>query len=200
MGKNGKKFPRVVLASRNPGKVKELTSLLSPCAETMLSLIHFPELTLVAETGSTYEENAIAKAKFAVEGTGLPAIGEDTGLEIDALDHAPGLLTRRWAGTDVDRIRRVLTALDGMPPSKRGARFVCAVAFAEPDGKVVTAKGVWKGKIAVEPRGRDGFGYDPIFIPDGKRRTNAEISITEKNCISHRALAIKALFKRLHIA
>jgi len=199
MGKNGKKFSRVVVASRNPGKVKELTGLLSPCTETLLSLIHFPELGLVEETGTSYEENAVAKAQAAVEGTGLPAIGEDTGLEIDALDHKPGLNTRRWAGTDAERIRRVLSELDGVPPSKRGARFVCAVAFADPEGKVTVAKGVWKGKIASEPRGRGGFGYDSIFIPDGKRRTTAEISTVEKNRISHRALAVKALFKRLHI-
>ncbi len=199
MGTNNKKFARLVLASRNPGKVKELTSLLTPCTETLLSLIHFPELSLTAETGKTYEENAVAKAQAAVDGTGLPAIGEDTGLEIDALDHKPGLNTRRWAGTDAERIKRVLKDLDGLPPTKRGARFICAIAYADPEGKVVTAKGVWKGKIAVEPRGRGGFGYDSIFIPDGKRRTNAEISITDKNRISHRALAVAALFKRLHI-
>lgn len=187
---------RVVLATANRGKVGELRAMLAawPVRE-VVALDAFPAFTLPPEDGATYEENAIIKARAVADATGWPALADDSGLEVDALGGAPGVWSARWAADDAARIARVLTGLAGR--ADRRARFVCAVALAWPDGGVVTATGICPGAIAVAPAGQGGFGYDPIFVADALGRTFAEAGAAEKDAISHRAVAIRALAARL---
>jgi XTP/dITP diphosphohydrolase len=190
---------RLVLATANRGKVVELGELVAdwgPVAVTALDA--FPGVCCPEETGETYEENAVAKAIAVAKGTGLPALGDDSGLEVEALGGAPGLRSARWAGasaTDADRIAKLLDALRAVP--ERGARFRCVVALAWPDGHVVTAAGECAGRIAPASRGAGGFGYDPVFIATELGRTFGEASVDEKRRLSHRARAVRALGKRL---
>ncbi|MCW5893887.1 MAG: RdgB/HAM1 family non-canonical purine NTP pyrophosphatase [bacterium] len=190
---------RIVLATANRGKVGELRTMLAawPLLEVR-ALDAFPVFTLPPEDGATYEENAILKARAVATATGWPALADDSGLEVEALDGAPGLYSARWAADDAARIERLLRELAGR--ADRRARFVCVVALAWPDGRVVTATGACPGVIAGVPVGRSGFGYDPIFVADALGRTFAEVAAAEKDAVSHRALAIRALAARLREA
>jgi XTP/dITP diphosphohydrolase len=187
---------RLVLATSNPGKVRELTALVAEWgAVEVRSLADFPGVGCPEETGGTYAANAVAKAAAVAGATGLPALADDSGLEVEALGGDPGLRSARWAPTDRERIARLLSALGGTPG--RGARFRCAVALAWPDGRVETAEGECEGSIATEPSGVSGFGYDPIFVATALRRTFAAASTEEKQRVSHRARAMRALGARL---
>lgn len=190
---------KLLVATNNPGKVREYEELL---ADLPLSLeFTFPAqegLALdVDESGDTFEENARIKALAYAQACGLPSMADDSGLEVDALEGAPGVRSARYAGpgaSDADRYRKLLDALSNVPAEERGARFHCVVALALPDGSVYTADGVCEGRIGFVPRGEHGFGYDPIFIVDGHDgRTMAELSPELKNQISHRARALAAI-------
>lgn len=189
--------PRVVLATANPGKVGELRELLADWGVTeVVSLAAFPAVRCPPETGVTYLENAVRKARAVTEATGVPALGDDSGLEIDALEGRPGVYSARYAGpsaTDAERIEKLLGELVGVPTDRRTARFRCVVALASPDGRVETAEGVCPGRIAHAPVGRNGFGYDPILVADELGVTCAAASAAEKARVSHRARAVRAL-------
>jgi XTP/dITP diphosphohydrolase len=189
-------LPVVVVATQNPGKVREFAALLGDLPTRFVTareagVPHLPE-----ETGITFAENAALKARFVAEATGLPAIADDSGLVIDALGGAPGVYSARYGGpklTDRDRYTLVLDRLRDVPPPRRTARFVAALAFVLPDGTMYRAEGTVVGAIADGPRGTGGFGYDPIFVPAGEQRTFAEFPDEEKNQTSHRARAVAAL-------
>jgi XTP/dITP diphosphohydrolase len=191
---------RVVLATANRGKVVELGELLAEWGPVAVSALDaFPSVHCPEETGKTYEENAVAKAIAVATATGLPALGDDSGLEVDALGGAPGLHSARWAGasaTDADRIAKLLDALRKTTAGRR-ACFRCVVALGWPDGRVVTATGECVGAIAPAPRGTGGFGYDPLFVSAELGKTFGEVSADEKRRLSHRARAVRALGKRL---
>jgi len=194
--------PRLVLATANPGKVAELRELVAqwePPAD-VLTLATFPAVILPEETGETYAENAAAKARAVAAATGLPALADDSGLEVDALGGAPGVRSARWAGpraTDAERIARLLAALSGVPLARRTARFRAVVALAWPDGRLVTAEGSVTGRIGELPAGRGGFGYDPVFVADELDTTFAAAPAAAKGRVSHRARAVRALGARL---
>jgi XTP/dITP diphosphohydrolase len=192
---------RAVLASGNPGKLRELAALLAP-----LSLELVAQSTLgiaaVAESGSTFEENARIKALHAARNASLPALADDSGLEVDALGGRPGVWSARFAGAaanDDDNLRRLLSELAGIPAAQRAARYRCVVVFARgpQDETPLIARGSWEGHIALEPRGTAGFGYDPAFVPAGGERTAAQLSASEKNTVSHRAQALNSLVAML---
>ncbi|MXY49733.1 MAG: XTP/dITP diphosphatase [Gemmatimonadetes bacterium] len=184
----------LVLATRNPGKISEIKALLpgvrvAPAA----SFTGCPE---PEETGRTFEENALIKARAVSLYTGKTTLADDSGLEVDALDGAPGVHSARYAGrdpTDQDNIRRLLGALDGISDAERTARFRCVMAVVVPDGRTWTAEGACEGRILQAPRGDAGFGYDPLFVPEGYENTFAELDAGVKNRISHRALALQRI-------
>ena len=184
---------QIVLATHNAHKVTELRRILADLDVDLLSAddVEIPE---VEETGTTFEENALLKARAASEATGLVAIADDSGLEVDALDNAPGVRSARFAGSHGDddaNLALVLDRLEGV--DHRRGRFVCAAALVTPDGDEETVRGVLAGEITHGPRGTNGFGYDPIFQPVGDDRTTAEMSPEEKDAISHRGKAFRAL-------
>jgi XTP/dITP diphosphohydrolase len=187
--------PKILLATTNAGKLHEITDLL---ADLPAHLVTPKELGLsveVGETGTTYLENAKLKALAFASASGLVSIGDDSGLEVDALDGAPGVYTARYAGpgaTDSDRYHLLLRNLDGVPAERRTARFRCVVGVATPDGHCEAAEGVCEGRIAAQPVGENGFGYDPVFHVDTYGRTMAELPDSIKNTISHRARAFQA--------
>ena len=186
--------PRVVLATWNPGKVAELARLVRGWgAVETLSLAAFPGVRCPEERETTYAENARAKAETVAAATGLPALADDSGLEVEALGGAPGIRSARWAPTDGERIAKLLAALAGTPAAGRRARFRCAVALAWPAGATEIAEGQCTGVIAEERAGAAGFGYDPIFVSDDLGRTFATASAEEKDRVSHRARAVRAL-------
>lgn len=190
---------RVVLATGNAGKAQELQALLGPSWEIVLQSTLGVEP--VEETGSTFAENALLKARHAAAATGLPALADDSGLEVDALGGAPGVRSARYAGpgaTDAANVERLLAALSGIPPAGRTARFRCVLAFVRSadDPAPVLADGSWEGHIAAAPRGEGGFGYDPVF-EDPAGRTAAELPPAEKNARSHRGRALRQLRERL---
>jgi XTP/dITP diphosphohydrolase len=192
---SGRPAPRVVLATRNPGKIREIVAIYARLPIDWRSLDDFPDVDAVPETGMTYADNAVAKARHAAEACGLPALADDAGVEIDALDGAPGVRSARFLGpeaTDADRNARVLQLLQDVPPERRGARYRAAVALALPGGGVRVFEGVCEGRIGERALGAGGFGYDPIFIPKGYTRSMAELPIEVKNAISHRARALRA--------
>jgi XTP/dITP diphosphohydrolase len=159
-----------------------------------------PEFPEAPETGATFAENAVAKARDAVAATGLPAVADDSGLAVDALNGMPGVLSARWSGghgDDQGNLRLVLDQLGDVPDERRGAAFVCAAALVAPDGRETVVHGEWRGRIIREPRGTNGFGYDPIFVPDGGQRTSAELTAAEKDADSHRGRALRALLPHL---
>jgi len=189
---------RVVLASLNRAKAREIAQILATegLQAEIVSLSEFPAATLPPETGCTFRQNALLKARAAAQATGLPALADDSGLEVDALGGAPGVLSARYAGegaSDEDRFRRILARLRGVPEGERTARFRCAAVYAEPGGQAVTAEGAIEGHIAAAARGTGGFGYDPVFIPQGHHRTMAELTPAEKHALSHRGRAFRAL-------
>lgn len=184
--------PRVVLATENQGKVRELRDLIGDIAD-VIDLKPL-DLVLPPETGATFEDNAIAKARFAAEATGMIAIADDSGLEVDALNGVPGVRTARYAGedaTDAENRSKLLSAMRDVPDAERGARFVSVIAIVQPDGTTVTTEGSCTGSIAHTERGTGGFGYDSLFLLESGR-TMAEISAEEKNAISHRGAAMRA--------
>ncbi|MFP3882040.1 MAG: RdgB/HAM1 family non-canonical purine NTP pyrophosphatase [Actinomycetota bacterium] len=184
-------IPRLVVASKNPDKIAEIEEVLQETnlTEEIVRDLDWPD---VEETGSTLEENALLKGRVVVEATGLPVLADDTGLEVDALDGAPGVHTARFAGPDgryEDNVAKLIEAMKGR--TDRSARFRTVVALVFPDGVEVVAEGSVEGVITERPRGERGFGYDPVFAVGG--RTLAEMSLDEKNQLSHRARAIRAL-------
>jgi XTP/dITP diphosphohydrolase len=191
----------VVLASSNVGKLREISALLEPFGfelvpQSMLGILP------AAETGATFLENASIKARHAARLAQLPAISDDSGIEVDALEGRPGVYSARFAGehaTDHDNIRKLLAELHGVHPEFRQARYHCVIVFVRDadDPDPIVAHGTWEGQIATEPRGWGGFGYDPIFIPAGMHSTAAELPPEQKNNVSHRAHALAALLAEL---
>ena len=192
---------RAVLASANPGKLREFAELLAPLA---VRLIPQAELGIrpATETGSTFLENALLKARHAAHHARLPALADDSGIEVDALGGRPGVWSARFAGegsSDEQNLRRLLAELHDVPDGFRQARYQCVIVWvrAPSDPAPVIAQGAWEGSIAHTPRGRGGFGYDPVFLPAGEHRTAAELSSIEKNVLSHRGKALRALVAML---
>jgi XTP/dITP diphosphohydrolase len=186
----------IVLATGNLGKVVELRALLESWGPlTVTSLAEHPGLKLPEETGATYAENAAIKACAVAVAVGMPALADDSGIEVDALGGAPGIRSARWAPTDEERIATMLRALASV--SDRTARFHCAMALAWPDGRVEAAEGTCRGRIAVAPTGGGGFGYDPIFVSDELETTFAIASADDKARVGHRGRAVRALEARL---
>jgi len=191
---------RIVLATRNAHKVSELQAILDDLVgELELEIVgvgEFPDVADVVETGVTFAENATLKAVAVAEATGLPALADDSGLAVEVLGGAPGVYSARWAGThgqDRANLDLLLAQLSDVPDEHRAAAFVCAAVLALPDGTVVVREGRMPGTLAREPRGENGFGYDPILVVDGDVRTAAELSPEDKNAISHRGKAFRAL-------
>jgi XTP/dITP diphosphohydrolase len=188
-------MPQLVLATTNRGKVRELRRLLAGCGWEILTPQDIGLILHVEESGQTYAENARRKAEAYARASGLVALADDSGLEVDALGGAPGVHSARYAGQDTthaDKMGMLLAELRGVPDDRRTARFRAVIAIATPDGRTVTCEGVCEGRIARAPRGTGGFGYDPIFLVEGGSRTMAELSDEEKNRISHRARAAAA--------
>ncbi len=189
---------RILLATHNRGKRREWKKLLG---DLPIELILPEETGLhqeVEETGTTYAENARLKAQALCAASGLPTLADDSGLEVDALDGAPGIRSARYApGSDTVRYRALLQALEGVPEAERTARFRCVALLLLPDGREFIREGVCEGRITTEPRGEGGFGYDPVFLLPEKGRTMAELSAEEKNRISHRARAAQQLIPLL---
>jgi len=190
-----------VLATNNKKKVEEMRHIIGLMdKETRLySLKDFPEFEEAVEDGDTFEANAVKKAEHVAMHTKMTAIADDSGLAVDALNGEPGVYSARYAGEGADDAannKKLLEALKDVPDEKRGARFVCCIAIATKEG-VETFTGYVKGRIGREPRGISGFGYDPLFYPEGKKMTFAEIGRDEKNVISHRAMALRELQKYL---
>ena len=184
----------LLLGTRNPGKVKEITSILEDSGWSLCSLAEFEDIETPEENGETYADNAIAKARFYSAATGMFALADDSGLEVSALDGAPGVFSARYAGesaSDADRRELLLSELAKTANKDRSARFVAVVAIAATDGTVLNvSEGICKGTITFTPRGHGGFGYDPLFVPHGYDQTFAELPQDLKNRISHRALAL----------
>jgi XTP/dITP diphosphohydrolase len=184
----------VVLATRNAGKVRELARILGSAVD-LVGLDGFPDAPDVAETGATFEENAFLKARAIAAFTGLPAVADDSGLCVDALNGMPGIFSARWAGRHGDdqaNLDLVLAQLADVPDSRRGAHFYCAAAFVAGVSEHVVS-GQVEGQLLRAPRGDGGFGYDPIFLPDGFSVTTAEMTAESKDEISHRGKAFRAL-------
>lgn len=188
---------KLVLATGNPHKVEELRLILGPQLEGFELLAYDgPE---PVEDGETFAENALIKARAAAVHTGLPALADDSGICVDALGGAPGIHSARYAGTrdDADNVRLLLQNLNGI--DDRRAHFACAAALVVPGvpAMEVTKQGMWTGRVALDPAGERGFGYDPVFVPDGLEVTSAELTAEEKNAISHRARAFQAIMPRV---
>lgn len=192
----------VLLATRNAGKIRELHRILAELS-IPVRVLGLDDVTVYQpgpETGATFADNALAKAREAVAATGLPALADDSGLSVDAMNGMPGVLSARWAGRHGDdpaNLDLVLGQLADVPDERRGAAFVCAAALVTPDGGETVTHGEWRGELVRAPRGTNGFGYDPIFVPDeeraGGQRTSAELSPDEKDALSHRGRAFRAL-------
>jgi XTP/dITP diphosphohydrolase len=192
--------PRVVVATRNQGKVAELRRILAPYDVDLVDIDAFPDVPDVAETGETFAANALLKAHAVADATGLVAVADDSGLSVDALNGMPGILSARWSGRhgdDAANLQLVLAQLADVPDERRGAAFVCAAAAAAPDGRELVVEGRLTGSLIRAPRGHNGFGYDPVFVPDGGEQTTAELSAADKDAISHRGQAFRALAPRL---
>ncbi|HUD80492.1 MAG TPA: RdgB/HAM1 family non-canonical purine NTP pyrophosphatase [Streptosporangiaceae bacterium] len=190
--------PDLVLATANPHKLIELIRILDAghVDVRLLSLAEFPGAPEVAETGATFAENALLKAHAIAHFTGLPAVADDSGICVDALNGMPGVLSARWSGRHGDdeaNLRLLLGQLADIPDERRGARFVCVAALALPGGREHVSEGVVTGSLIREPRGHNGFGYDPIFVPDSADITTAEMDPADKDRISHRGKALRGL-------
>jgi XTP/dITP diphosphohydrolase len=194
---------KLLLATRNAHKLRELDRILAAegvAGLTVLGLADVPDFPEAPETGATFEENAVAKARDAVAATGLPAVADDSGITVDALNGMPGVLSARWAGKARDdgaNLRLLLEQLDDVPEGRRGGGYVCAAAFVTADGQETIVRGEWRGTIIRSPRGTNGFGYDPIFVPDGYALTSAELAPDEKDALSHRGRALRLLLPTL---
>jgi len=190
---------KIVLATRNKGKVAELSALLAPLGVEVLGLDAFPEVGEIVETGKTFEENALIKARAVCQATGLPAMADDSGLVVDALGGAPGVYSARFAGqdaSDADNNGKLLREMATVPEERRSARFVSVVAAMAPSGATITARGTWEGSITRKPRGKGGFGYDPLFLDPALGKTAAELEPEEKNARSHRGNALNKLMEQ----
>ena len=199
---SGSVGPRVVLATLNTHKLHELRRILDAAdvGVQLISIADFPGLRDVVESGRTFAENALLKAGATAAATGLAAVADDSGISVDALNGMPGVLSARWSGRhgdDTANLALLLAQLDQVPDGRRGAAFVCAAALVTPDGHEVVEEGRVTGHLVREPRGQGGFGYDPIFVPDGETRTTAEMSPAEKDAVSHRGRAFRALAPHL---
>ncbi|KAA2261240.1 RdgB/HAM1 family non-canonical purine NTP pyrophosphatase [Solihabitans fulvus] len=193
----------LLLATRNAKKLGELRRILDTENVRGIEIIgldavvEFPE---APETEPTFEGNALAKARDAAEATGLPSVADDSGLSVDALNGMPGVLSARWSGKHGDdpaNLDLVLAQLGDVPDDRRGAAFVCAAALVLPSGVEVVVRGEWRGSLTREPRGANGFGYDPIFLPEGFEVTSAELEPAEKDAMSHRGRALRLLLPQL---
>jgi XTP/dITP diphosphohydrolase len=195
----GQSPPRkIVLATSNPGKLAEMARILAAAHVDIdvTGLAEFPGAPDIAETGATFVANALLKARAIAAFTGLPSVADDSGLCCDALNGMPGVLSARWAGRhgdDAANLRLVLGQLSDVPDERRGAHFYCVAALVRPTGDEALSAGTLRGRLIREPRGTNGFGYDPIFVPDGEHRTTAEMSADEKDAISHRGRAFRGL-------
>lgn len=186
---------RIVVASRNPGKLREFGEILEPFGLALCGLAGLPPVDF-PEEGDDYARNAVAKARAAAEQLGEIALADDSGLEVEGLGGAPGPRSARFGGPGLDdagRVARLLAELAKDPSASRRARFVCCAALATPEGRIESAVGECRGSILEEPRGENGFGYDPVFEIEGTSRTMAEVPAATKNQISHRARALRAL-------
>ncbi|WP_410670759.1 RdgB/HAM1 family non-canonical purine NTP pyrophosphatase [Amycolatopsis sp. cmx-4-68] len=194
---------KLLLATRNAKKLGELRRILEAegiSGIEVLGLADVPEFPEAPETAPDFEGNAIAKARDAVAATGLPSIADDSGIAVDALNGMPGVLSARWSGRHGDdeaNLDLVLAQLTDVPDDRRGAAFVCAAALVRPSGEETLVRGEWRGTLVRERRGTNGFGYDPIFRPDGESRTSAELDPAEKDAVSHRGRALRALLPAL---
>jgi XTP/dITP diphosphohydrolase len=187
---------RVVLATRNAGKIAELRRILASYDVELVGLDAVAEVGEIAETGATFADNAVIKAREVARVTGLVAVADDSGLAVDALNGMPGVLSARWAGRhgdDVANLQLVLAQIADIPDGRRGAAFVCAAAAASPVGRDVVVEAEIRGSLLREPRGGNGFGYDPIFLPDGETVTTAEMAPERKDEVSHRGQAFRKL-------
>lgn len=190
-----------VLASRNAGKLREMQALLAPLGLRLRLVSEFTD-EAAEETAPSFVENALLKARHAARVSGLPAIADDSGLEVEALGGQPGVYSARYAGasaTDADNNRKLLAALDGLAPAQRGARFVSVLAaLRHPDDPVpLIAQGLWRGRILEQARGGHGFGYDPLFLVPDREQSAAELPPQIKNTLSHRAQATQSLLRLL---
>jgi XTP/dITP diphosphohydrolase len=189
---------RLLLATRNAGKLAELQRLLATAVPgvEVIGLRDVPEYPEAPETGATFEDNALLKAREAVRYTGLPAVADDSGLTVDALNGMPGIFSARWSGRHGDdeaNTALLLGQLADVPDERRGGAFVCAAALVTPEGVEHVLRADWRGTVLREKRGTNGFGYDPVFVPAGMDRTAAELEPAEKDAISHRGQAFAAL-------
>jgi XTP/dITP diphosphohydrolase len=193
----------LLVATRNPGKLAELRRMLDAARVAgvrVLGLADVPEFPEEPESGATFAENALAKARDAAKATGLPSVADDSGLAVDALNGMPGVLSARWSGRHGDdraNLDLLLAQLGDVPDDRRGAAFVCAAALVVPGRDEVVVHGEWTGRLARAPRGANGFGYDPVFVPEGDTRTSAELAPGEKDAQSHRGRALRALLPHL---
>lgn len=197
------KLSKIVLASNNQGKVKELASMLEPLGIEILSQKDF-KLASIEETGLSFVENAILKARYVAKQTGLPAIADDSGLCVDALNGAPGIYSARFAGedaTDDSNNQKLLEALTDIPEEQRGAHFRCALSLVRSaeDPIPIICEGIWRGRILSDARGDNGFGYDPLFYVEELQKASAELSPEIKNLHSHRAKALGLLIDQLKL-
>ncbi len=195
----------ILLATGNGNKVKELQKMLDEQPQSkgwvVKSLRDFPDIVIPAEDAPDFLGNALIKARAAAKQTGLLTLADDSGLAVDALDGAPGVRSARYAGEEHDDAAnnaKLLRAMAAVPAAKRTARFMCCIALVAPDGREDHAVGACEGRIALEPKGEDGFGYDPLFIVDGLNKTMAELTMAEKNKISHRGKALKEILPKIN--
>ncbi|TCK26100.1 RdgB/HAM1 family non-canonical purine NTP pyrophosphatase [Pseudonocardia endophytica] len=192
---------KLLLATRNAAKLVELRRIVADAGlggVDVLGLADVPEFPEAPETGATFAENALAKARDAAAATGLVSVADDSGITVDALNGMPGVLSARWSGRHGDddaNLQLVLDQLSDTPDDRRGAAFVCAAALVAPGGdpSETIVHGTWRGTLLRAPRGENGFGYDPIFRPEGDERSSAELSPAEKDALSHRGQALRAL-------
>jgi XTP/dITP diphosphohydrolase len=190
---------KLVLATRNQGKIVEFRRILDAIAPDAIELVgvdQFPDLVDVEETGTTFEENSLLKARYTCQTTGLPAIADDSGLCVDALNGDPGIYSARWAGKHGDdqaNLEKVLEQLKDVPDEKRTAYFVCVASLVLPDGREHVAEGRFQGHILHAPVGDNGFGYDPIFQPLGLSISSAQMSAEEKDLVSHRGKSLRSI-------
>jgi len=193
---------RLLLATRNAKKLVELRRIVHPLLPDLqvIGLADVQGYAEAPETGATFEDNALLKAREAVRHTGLPAVGDDSGLVVDALNGMPGIFSARWSGRHGDdqaNVDLLLDQLADVPDERLAAAFVCAAAYVTPDGREDVVRGEMRGRLVREPKGDNGFGYDPIFVPDGCDVTSAELSAAAKDAISHRGVAFRALVESI---
>ena len=190
----------IVLATRNKKKIEEIKRVIGDMPVSILTIDAFPECPEVEEEGVTFQENAVRKATTVAQCTGKPSLADDSGLEVNTLSNAPGVLSSRYAGegaTDAKNIEKLLHEMRSIVDEERNARFVCCLALAFPDGRVEIFSGQVEGRIGREPKGSHGFGYDPLFYPEGHNKTFAEMPADDKDTLSHRGKALRAFQKYL---